>query len=424
MRPLRILMISALEVWALSGKGGAPSFFETLKGYGRRGHRIDVIAPTIGANHHHGAPIQPPPEIEGVRFQTFHLPSLTDKHFPLPALVEKADQKLRFAMLFPFLASRRALQELEVDSYDLLYGYELHGVLAQRLVRRTARLPLIARFQGTVMHPYLDRPLSLIRKYEEVQALKTPADLYIMTDDGTQGDEVLRRLNHASASKVRFWRNGLELDAVGPPDEDEVSAARRELGLFEDEFVLVTASRLARWKRIDRAIDAVALLRRRGAPAKLLIVGDGEEREDLEQQASSLGVGESIVFVGAVPQSDVQRYLWAADVFLSVSELSNLGNPLLEAMQAGRCIVTIDEGDTRTLIVDDDTGVLLRTGEPAAIADALARLSTDPARRERLGRGARALAVQSFWSWEQRIDAEVDAVEDLIGARSPTPADV
>jgi glycosyltransferase involved in cell wall biosynthesis len=93
-------------------------------------------------------------------------------------------------------------------------------------------------------------------------------------------------------------------------------------------------------------------------------------------------------------------------------------------MQAGRCIVTIDEGDTRTLIVDDDTGVLLRTGEPAAIADALARLSTDPARRERLGRGARALAVQSFWSWEQRIDAEVDAVEDLIGARSPTPADV
>ena len=424
MRPLRILMISALEVWALSGQGGAPSFFETLRGYGRRGHRIDIIVPTIGANHHQGTPKQAPPRIEGVTFQTFRLPSVTDAHLTLPTLVQKVDQKLRFAALFPLLASGRARREVEHDSYDLLYGYELHGVLAQRLVRRTARLPLIARFQGTVMHPYLDRPLSLPRRYEEVLALKTPADLYIMTDDGTQGDEVLRRLNPASAGKVRFWRNGLDLDAVRPPHEDEVGAARRELSLSEDEFVLVTACRLARWKRIDRAINAVALLKGRGVAAKLLIVGDGEERDALERHARSLGVSESIVFVGSVPQPDVQRYLWAADVFLSVSELSNVGNPLLEAMQAGRCIVTIDEGDTRTLIVDDETGVLLPTGEPDAIADALVALSSDPARRERLGRAARAVAVQSFWSWEQRIDAEVDAVEELIGARSPIPADV
>jgi glycosyltransferase involved in cell wall biosynthesis len=109
----------------------------------------------------------------------------------------------------------------------------------------------------------------------------------------------------------------------------------------------------------------------------------------------------------------VQRYLWAADVFLSLNELSNVGNPLLEAMLAGRCVLTLDEGDTRALIRDGDTGVLLETGDPAAIAEALADLARDPQRRHRLAANALAFARLSFWSWDQRLDAEVDAVEAL-----------
>src|SRR5690606_25845577 len=116
---------------------------------------------------------------------------------------------------------------------------------------------------------------------------------------------------------------------------------------------------------------------------------------------------------------DVQRYLWAADVFLSVNELSNVGNPLLEAMVAGRCVLTIDEGDTRDLVRDGETGVLLQSGEPQAIAAALSKLAQDPSRRRRLGAGARRLAERAFWSWDQRMDAEVDAVEQLVFNRMP-----
>ena len=414
-------MISAIEVWALAGRGGAPSLFKTLEAFGRRGHQVDFVSATIGANHHHGALPQPPPQIDGVTYHLFHLPSLHDLRLPLPDLVAKADQKLRFALLFPLLAGRRAERLLQRAAYDLLYGYEVHGVLAQRLVRRRHGLPLVARFQGTVMRPYLGSPFSLLRRYEEVLALKTPADLYVMTDDGTQGDDVLRRLNPASRERTRFWRNGLDLDHLRPPNSREVTAARSRLGLAKDDFVLVTASRLARWKRTDRAIDAVARLRDRGVGARLLIVGDGEERAALEAQVHRLGLGEPaspagrrVTFAGAVPQADVQRYLWAADVFLSLSELSNVGNPLLEAMVAGRCILTLDEGDTRDLIRDEETGVLLPAGNPAAVADALADLAGDPARRKRLAGAARAFARSTFWSWEERLAAELDAVEALV----------
>ena len=208
-------MTCALDVWPLSGRGGAPTFYKTLEAYARRGHRIDFVSPTVGANHHHGAPPAPPPEIEGVTFHSFHLPSLGESRVPLSDILGSADQKLRFAALFPVMASRVAGRLLSRKPADLLYGYEVHGVLAQRLVRRRWPLPLVARFQGTVMRPHLDRWHGRLRLYEEVLALRTPAQLYIMTDDGTQGDEVLSRLNPGSAGKVRFWRNGLDLADPG-----------------------------------------------------------------------------------------------------------------------------------------------------------------------------------------------------------------
>jgi glycosyltransferase involved in cell wall biosynthesis len=246
-----------------------------------------------------------------------------------------------------------------------------------------------------------------------------------MTDDGTQGDEVLQRLNPGADGRVRFWRNGLDLDKTRSPSAEEETQARASLGLMDDELVLVTAARLARWKRIDRGIDAVASLKRRGVKARLLIVGDGEERANLEQQAQSLGVGDRVVFVGGVPQEAVQRYLWAAHVFLSLNELSNVGNPLLEAMRSGRCVVTLDEGDTRDLIRDGETGVLLSSGDAETLGDALAGLAAEPARRARLGEAARQFAEANFWSWRQRIDAEVDELEKLVaGARNPETARV
>src|SRR3954469_15045965 len=265
-------MISALEVWALSGQGGAPSLYKTLAGYAQRGHQVDYVSATIGANHHHGAPVVEPPPIDGITYHHFHLPSLQESRLPIPGPAAMFDQKLRFALLFPELAARKARRLIEDDGYDLIYGYEVHGVLAARMLRPAERLPLVARFQGTVMHPHLDNRISLARRYEEAMALKTPADLYVMTDDGTQGDQVLARLNPASREKTRFWRNGLDLQHARPPTPEEAKSARESLGLAPEDFVLVPSSRLARWKRIDRAIDTIALLRARGVHAHLLVV--------------------------------------------------------------------------------------------------------------------------------------------------------
>ena len=420
---MHVLMLCALEVWALPGSGGAPSLYRTLRAYGERGHRVTFVTSTVGANallphgrlRGHAPPM--PPHIPGVTFERFHLPSLQESRLPLPGLAAKADQKLRFALLFPRLAARRAEAVLAGEKVDVLYAYEVHGALAARKLRRGFRLPTVARFQGTVMHATLGSALARLRKYEEVLALRLPADLYIMTDDGTQGDEVLAQLNPSSRGKVRFWRNGLDMDRLRPPTPDERVAQRSAFGIADDAFVLLTASRLAAWKRVDRAIGALPQVLRSAPNALLLIVGDGEERPNLERQARDLGVAARVRFAGAVPQESVVEYMQAADAFLALADLSNAGNPLLEAMSCGLPAVAVDAGDTRSLVCDGETGRLLASGAPDAVARRAVELANDVEARRRLGEGARRYAEAHFWTWEARLEAELEEVERLVGER-------
>ncbi len=423
---MHVLMLCALDVWALPGSGGAPSLYRTLRAYGERGHRVTFVAPRVGANaalpeaRLRGHKPAAPPAIRGVEYEQFHLPSIQELRAPLPTLAAKLDQKLRFALLFPRLAARHAERVLAREDVDLLYAYEVHGALAARRLRRRYRLPTVARFQGTVMHPTLDSRLGRLRRYEEVLALGLPADLYIMTDDGTRGDEVLAQLNPSSAGKVRFWRNGLDLERLRPASPAERQAQRAALGIAEDAFVLLTASRLAAWKRIDRALAALPETLRGVPEAMLLVVGDGEERANLERQARDLGVTDHVRFTGAVPQEQVADFMHAADAFLAVADLSNVGNPLLEAMTCGLPVVAVDAGDTRSLVRDGETGRLLASGSPEGVACAVIDLANDSSLRQRLGAGARRYAESHFWTWEARLNAELEEVEQLAGKRVAT----
>jgi len=412
---MNILMISALDVWSLADGKGAPTLYRTLKAYGERGHHVYFLAPTIGANHF-GPLTEPspePPKIPNVTFIRFAVPSLKRWPLPLPQLAVKADQKLRFAAAFPIMAARRAASLLRRRRIDLLYAYEVHGALAVRRLQRRWPLPTVCRFQGTIMHPALDDRLSLIRRYEEVLALRTPADLYIMTDDGTRGDEVLSRLNPHSRGRVRFWRNGLDMERLIPALSRQRDAARSAFAVPADRFVLMTACVLLPWKRVDRAVRALPHILAELPEALLIILGDGEERAGLERLARDLDLSDAVRFEGAVPQEEVRRYLWAADVFLSLTDLSNVGNPLLEAMACAKPIVTLDSGATSELIRDGETGLLLPSGEPESVAQAVLRLAKDARLRRRVADGARRLATASFWSWEERLNAELEAVERL-----------
>jgi len=235
-----------------------------------------------------------------------------------------------------------------------------------------------------------------------------------MTNDGTQGDRVLRQLG-VDNNRVKFWMNGVDWEPFKKIDSRTV--AKKDLKI-EAKYVLLTISRLVSWKCVERSINAIPGLVNNFSDTQLIIAGDGPERKNLEQLRDKLGIRKNIhfegAFEGAVPHNKVPKYLAAADIFLSFYDWSNVGNPLLEAMMAGKCIITLNNGDTGRFIKNGYNGVLLKYKDLPKLPQVIRELLKDEERRNYLGANARKFAEKHFWSWEERIKAEIKEVTSLV----------
>ena len=302
----------------------------------------------------------------------------------------------------------------KTDGEIVLYGYEVWGVEAARQLSEKYGLPLVTRFQGTIISYEKHSLLNRLIHYPHYGALETKADLVIMTDDGTMGDKTLKELGNTS--HTLFLRNGLDLyeNYELIHRESDRSRLREEMGIAKDEHILLMASRLTSWKRVDRGIWAVKALRERMDNVRLLIAGDGDSRAGLESLAKELKVDDIVQFLGSIPQSRLYRYMIAADVFLSLYDLGNLGNPTFEAMLMRKAIITLNGGATASVIHHNENGILLEYSEEKKIPDAIEAVLTDETLKKRIEDGAYSFAVENFYSWGTRMKVEEDAIAEIV----------
>src|SRR5262249_36486751 len=141
---------------------------------------------------------------------------------------------------------------------------------------------------------------------------------------------------------------------------------------------------------LDLAFEALAAVPR----AKLDIVGDGDERQELEALAARLGIRDRVRFAGHA--SDVRDAIASADVALSSARQEGLGIALLEAMAMGRPVVALPTGGIPEIVSDGETGWLADVRAPAALARAMQAAIDAPAERRRRGEAARARVVTTF----------------------------
>lgn len=168
-------------------------------------------------------------------------------------------------------------------------------------------------------------------------------------------------------------------------------------------FTLITIARLAPVKGVDVAIRALAQVCRSHPQARLIVVGDGPARNDLEQLCRELELDPSVQFTGALPIDSVARHLGAADVCVLGSRTEGLPHVALEAMAAGTPLVATRVGGTPEVVADGVNGLLVPPDDPLAMAQAILRLFDDPALAERLTQAGRA-TLERF-SWPRLVDA-------------------
>jgi len=188
------------------------------------------------------------------------------------------------------------------------------------------------------------------------------------------------------AERVAVVRSSIDTKFFEPFDGARMQM-RSHLGLKEDDFVVAGMGRLVKGKGYEVLLKGIAEL----APperATLLLAGDGNERQKLEDLAAGLGIAQQVKFLGF--QSDVRPILWAADIFVHVPTTFPEGTPnaILEAMAVGLPVIATPVGGIPEVVRDGETGLLVPPNDHKALAEAILKLRQDEALRTKLGKRA------------------------------------
>jgi glycosyltransferase involved in cell wall biosynthesis len=210
-------------------------------------------------------------------------------------------------------------------------------------------------------------------------------DVVVANSEAVRTDVLARE--HLDPAKLRVIHNGVPAAVALAPAERR--ALRAAWGADDQTLVIGCVANYKPHKGLELLIRSVARLARTGGgTVRLVLVGEGRLRPELERVRSDLGVEREVVFHGAEP--DARRLYGAFDVAALASEAEGLPNVILEAAAAGLPIVATAAGGTVEIITDGVTGRLVEIGDEDALVEALTDLRADPAARRRLGDAARA----------------------------------
>jgi len=259
-------------------------------------------------------------------------------------------------------------------------------------------LPVVYEVRGFWEDTWLSRhprgvDLARSELYQRNRDLETrcmlAADLVVTLGEAMR-DEIVAR--GVPAEKVLIVPNAVSQEFLRPLPDAE--ALRTELGIKPAEHVVGVVSTLVPHEGLGTLLEATQLLRERGLPVRVLIVGDGPDRSALQRQAADLGLGEAAIFTGRVPAAKVREFHALLDVFVvprTPDRVCQLVTPLkpVEAMASGLCVVTSDVRALAEIIKPDVTGALTIPQDPVALADTLELLVSSPDVRRKLGDNAR-----------------------------------
>lgn len=378
---MRILLVSNLFPPDI---GGPATYVSRIAGdLHRRGHKVQLVVcaedPSIKGNY--------PYPIHRVSRKIF---------MPLRMLI---------VLLWVIWHARRA---------DVVYvnGLEFPGILGARLMRKPSALKVVGDFawEYAIRHGWTTDGIDDFQK----------------TRYGFKV-ELVRRIEQWYARNVHrvitpsFYLKRIVAGWGVPPERISVlynalvrradpavsrESARAEVGL--DGTLVLVVARLYKWKNIHTLIELVPDL---PDGAKLVIVGDGPEEGTLKALAAQVGVADRVVFVGSVPQSKVELYLKACDVFVLNTRYEGLSHTILECMDAGIPVVATAVGGNMELVEDGVNGFLVPVDGRKEIVTAVSRLLADPELRETFVQKSRERVKDS--SWDRLVDDTLGVLEQV-----------
>jgi len=317
----------------------------------------------------------------------------------LPTRLTELNERVRFheveMMSYPLfehqpytlaLATKMATVA-ETENLDLLHvhyaiPHSISSILARESLKPKRYLPVITTLHGTdITLVGADRSYLPITRYGIVQSDGVTAISHYLkeaTKESFQFDDIEVIPNFICQTDY----------ARHPVDELRSTLAP------QGEPLLVHVSTFRPVKRPGDCVEILARVLQQGISTRLVMVGDGAERTNLEHRARCLGVYDKCIFVGKQPK--IVDYLSAADVLLLPSEQESFGLAALEAMACEVPVIASRVGGIPEVVTDGETGFLSEVGDVDKMAADAARLLGDPILRREMGKRARESAVSRY----------------------------
>ena len=143
----------------------------------------------------------------------------------------------------------------------------------------------------------------------------------------------------------------------------DINNLKKKYGIKKKDFVIMTVSRLAKEKSVDRLINNQKELLKRYPNMKLLIVGDGPDIDKLKMQVCSLNISKNVIFTGKVPLEEIPIYYQLGDVFVTASKSETQGLTVVEAISSSLPIVAVKDDSFISSVIDDFNGYVFTSDE-------------------------------------------------------------
>lgn len=270
---------------------------------------------------------------------------------------------------------------------DIIHGAVFEGVTMAAVNGWLKKIPVII-LEETSFPIYRSWKANLLMKLFSKIATK------VIGVSPATSEEYLKGKLKLSDNKVVLINNGVAL----PREVSilELENAKKEYGILENDFVIGSVGRMLQDanKRFSDLIKAFAEFSKEKENAKLLLVGEGPEKEGYEKLVNELGISNQVIFAGY--QSDVSLFYQMMDVFALVSTHESFGLVLAEAMLNKLPVIATRVGGMKYIVADGETGIMVEPFQEAEIAEKLELLYQNPEMRKDMGKKGLDKAMREY----------------------------
>jgi len=286
--------------------------------------------------------------------------------------------------------SRELVRQLKNSNIQLVHTHKYKDTILAAPAAKLCGIPHVVRTVHGLPEPFQGMQGLKIRFYETIERIVSR--YCVDATIGVSSQIEAKYKARGDACRVTCIRNGIDLKERSSQTDRRLT--RKELGIDPGTHVIGTVCRLTSVKGLPYLLMAAENLLRQGMKVKVLIVGEGDIRNELETQARDLGISEDVVFAGH--REDTDDLLRAMDIFVLPSLSEGIPMALLEAMASSRPVIASRVGGIPEVIDDGVEGFLIEPMDIHGLANRCLQLIQAPDSAKRMGEKARQRVEQDF----------------------------